>query len=96
LRDITTEATPWWDGDDLVVRQSLRNLSDQAVSFNAFCQPQERAQLEGVFLDVPPGEAAVHTYRLARARELVGTQLWLGIEEIGGHRSLDQLVAVPP
>jgi len=96
LRDVVTEITLEWDGGDLVVQQSLRNLLDQAVSFDAFCQPVGRTQHEALFLNIPPGESATHTYRLVDARGLVGTQLWLGIWEIGGRRSLDQLVVVPP
>jgi hypothetical protein len=95
LNDIVVKAAVWWDGSDLVVEQSLRNLSPQPVSFNAFCQASLRAQLEGVFLNVPPGDVRVQTYRLPAARDLAGTKLWMGIQEIGGRRTLDQLVAVP-
>lgn len=95
LQDLALEASAWWDGDDLLVEQSLRNLSSVPVSFNAFCQPPEHAQLEGAFLDVPPGEVRMHTYRLPAARALAGARLWMGIAEIGGHRALDQLVSIP-
>jgi hypothetical protein len=96
LRNIVALVTTSWDGPDLVVEHLLQNLSDRAVSFSSFCQPPGRAQLEGVFLNVPSGSTAVHAYRLVNARDLVGSQLWLGIEEIGGQRALDQLVVVTP
>jgi hypothetical protein len=96
LRDVAAQASAWWAGDDLLVRQSLRNRSDQIVSFDAFCQPVGRPQLEAVFLHVPPGDTQDHTYRLPAARALAGGQLWVGIQEIGGRRTLDQLVPIPP
>lgn len=95
LRDIVVKATAWWDGNDLVVEQTLRNLSPQPVSFNAFCQAHNRAQFEGVFLNVPPGNLKTHEYRLPAARALAGSKLWIGIQEIDGPRTLDQLVPVP-
>lgn len=96
LRDIATEVTPWWEGDDLLVRQVVHNTSDQAVSFDGFCQPPERAPLESLFLRIGPGESAIRTYRLPDARALAGSRLWLGIREIGGPRALDLLVSIPP
>lgn len=95
LRDIVVQATAWWEGNELVVEQTLHNLSPWPVSFNAFCQALNRAQAEGVFLDVPPGALRTAEYRFPAARDLAGTRLWLGIREINGRRTLDQLVAVP-
>lgn len=95
LRDVVVRATAWWQGDELIVHQTLHNLSDAAVSFNAFCQAIGRAQSEGVFLEVVPGDVRVQEYRFRAARDLVGSKLWMGIREIGGRRTLDQLVAVP-
>ena len=95
LRDIVVRAAAWWDGDELVVEQSLQNLSSKPVSFNAFCQVPGRAQLEAAFLDVPAGVADVQQYRFHSARDLAGTSLWTGIREIAGRRSLDQLVVAP-
>jgi hypothetical protein len=95
LRDILLEAQVWWVGNDLMVQQLLRNLSDKPVSFTAFCQAPARARAEQAFLDVAPGDAAVRPYRFADARELAGSNLHLGIQEIRGERVLDQLVEVP-
>jgi len=95
LRDILLEAQAWWMGDDLVVEQLLRNLSDKSVSFTAFCQAPARARAEQAFLNVAPGDAALRAYRFADARELAGSALHLGIQEIRGERALDQLVEVP-
>ena len=95
LQDIAVEASAWWDGEDLLIEQSLRNLSPVPVSFNAFCQPPERAQLEAAFLDVPAGQVRTRAYRLPAAHALAGSRLWMGIAEIGGRRTLDQLVSIP-
>jgi hypothetical protein len=95
LKDIVVDASAWWDGEDLLIEQSLRNLSPVPVSFNAFCQPPERAQLEAAFLDVPAGQVRTRAYRLPAAHALAGSRLWMGIAEIGGRRTLDQLVSIP-
>jgi hypothetical protein len=95
LRDVVVRASAWWEGDDLVIRQTLHNLSERPVSFNAFCQALNRAQMEGVFLEVPSGDVRVQEYRFRAARDLAETKLWMGIHEIGGRRMLDQLIDVP-
>jgi hypothetical protein len=96
LRNISVEGHASWIGDDLIVEQRLRNLSNQPVSFAAFCQAPARARAEQEFLNVAPGKLAVRAYRFVDARELSGLTVHLGIEEIRGERSLDQLVEVPP
>ncbi len=96
LREIAVHATARWEGDDLIVEQTLQNNTAAPLRFNAFCQAPGRMQLEGLFLNVAPGERAVEVYRLPAAGDLRGRELWLGVQEIGGPRRLDQLVAVPP
>lgn len=95
LRDVQLDALAQWDGDTLVVRQSLRNLSPASVSFTSYCQAPGRARAEGAFLNVPPGELREQIYQFNHARELAGATLALGIQEIRGLRVLDQLVDVP-
>ena len=95
LREIGLEATAYWQGDNLAVEQSLRNLSNRVVSFTAFCEPPGRARVEGIFLDVAPGEASTLTYLFEHSRDLAGARLHLGIQEIDGGRSLNQFADVP-
>ncbi|MBU0618489.1 MAG: hypothetical protein KKI02_12295, partial [Planctomycetes bacterium] len=95
LRDINLDATACWSGDDLILRQSLRNLSDETVSFNAYCDPPGRARQERFFRNVAPGESAVQTYVLPEARYLAGRRIPLGIDEIEGPRNLNQFAEVP-
>jgi hypothetical protein len=95
LRDIVVEAAVRWDGDALVIEQSLRNLTSAVVSFNGFCQPPQRPQMEGVFLNVRPNETRTRAYRVSAARDLAGGMLWIGVREIGGARSQDQILTVP-
>ena len=95
LRDIHVETNTIWSGDDLIVEQSLQNTSSFPVSFSAFCRAPGRAQMERAFLNVGPGETLIQAYSLPAARDLAGGVLRLGVREIGGPRSLDQLVEVP-
>lgn len=97
LPEIGLETTAYWQGDDLVVEQSLRNNSDQPVSFAAFCEPPGRARVEGEFLDVMPGAFATQAYSFPKSRaDLAGTILHVGIQEIDGPRALNQFAEVPP
>jgi hypothetical protein len=95
LRDIVVRGLAWWDGNDLVVEQTLHNLSLRQVSFNASCQVRNRARAEGVFLDVAPGDIAVQRYRFPSARDIAGSRACIAIQEIDGPRTLDHLVSIP-
>lgn len=95
LRDIKVEVNVRWVGSDLLVEHSLRNLSEKAVSFRGFCQAPARARQETEFLEVSGGEQAVQSYVFSNSRDLAGGVLSVRIREIGGERSLDQLVEIP-
>jgi len=95
LRDIVLSATAYWDGDNLVVEQSLCNRSDRPVSFTAFCDAPGHARQENAFLGITPGELAMRTYLFPKSRDLEGTNLHMGVQEIGGARSLNQFAKVP-
>lgn len=96
LPEIELKTTAYWQGDDLIVEQSLRNFSDETVSFAAFCEPPGWARAEGEFLDVPPGAFAHQTYVFPDSRDaLAGTLLHVGIQEIDGPRTLNQFAEVP-
>jgi hypothetical protein len=96
LKGLNLQVVVGWDHDDLVVEHTLTNHSEQPVSFATFCQAPTRARADGLLREVPPGAARIQRYRLPTARALAGQTLWLGIREIDGSRSLDQLVVVPP
>ncbi|MFH1748216.1 MAG: hypothetical protein ABIG44_14370 [Planctomycetota bacterium] len=95
LRDIRVWVETHWMATDLIVEQSVRNLSDQSVDFTAYCRAPERARLERAFLNVGPGQFQTQTYVYPQAHDLAGTALRLGIREINGPRALDQFVEIP-
>lgn len=95
LRDIVVNAAVYWESDALIVEQSLRNLSRRAVSFDTYCDAPARARQEGQFLEVRPGELAIQRYTFPNSRELHGARLSLGIDEIGGQRTLIQFADAP-
>jgi hypothetical protein len=94
LRDVNMEVEMHWSDGDLVLEQSLSNLSARPLSFSAFCQPPGRAEMERAFLNVGPGETRVQAYHLPQARDLVGSALRMGVREIQGQRTLDHLVEI--
>ena len=95
LRDIDLQASLYWEGNDLIVRLTLRNLSERAVSFNSYCEPIGCARQERFFSEVGAGGVALQTYIFPKSRNLVGTLLPFGIDEIGGTRNLIQFAEVP-
>ncbi|MBL8880981.1 MAG: hypothetical protein JNG88_17845 [Phycisphaerales bacterium] len=95
LRDIQVQASAHWDGPDLVVEQTLRNQSRRPVSFEGRCDAPLHPRLERTFRDVPPGEYRTQKYILQNARELTGRRVRLGVTEVRGTRSLEQLVDIP-
>lgn len=95
LRDVGVDIIAHWEGETLLVDQSLHNLSTAVVSFGAFCDVPQRARQDSQFLEVPPGESRTRRYAFPAARALAGKRLRAGLQEIGGQRSLDQLVDIP-
>lgn len=95
LRDLLFDIHTFWIGDDLVVEQSLRNISSEIVHFSSYCQAPNRPRQERFFLEVQPGQSQVQSFVFPAARELAGANLYVGIEEIHGQRWLNRLVHVP-
>ena len=95
LRDIGSDASAYWDGNDLVVKQTLLNFSQNPVSFNTYCNPPGRAREERFFHNIAPGEVSIQTYVFPNSRDLAGSRIPIGISEIGGPRVLNQFAEVP-
>ncbi|MCG3127956.1 MAG: hypothetical protein CHACPFDD_02829 [Phycisphaerae bacterium] len=95
LQDITFDVGTYWVDDALVIEQRLRNGSSAPVSFWGFAQAPGRARVERAFLEVAPGDHASQTLQIPRARGLAGRRVHVGIREISGPRSLDQLIDIP-
>ncbi len=96
LRDVVVTARAFWDGDDLRIEQVLQNRSQAPVSFRAFCTPAGQPRLEGVFLQVPPGETGLLRFEFPGTRSaLAGTTAHAGVTEVRGNRTLHQLVEIP-
>lgn len=95
LQDVEISAISRWQGAALVVEQTLRNRSADAVSFKGYCDSAGRRRLESVFVDINPGEVVTHAYLIPEAADLAGGAVYVGAEELNGRRTLHQQVAVP-
>lgn len=96
LRDVRVETrVDFTEQDDLIVYQTLHNLSDAPVNFSAFCAAPGRPREEREFRQVGPGEVTQVSYVFLAAPDLRGALLHMGIREIRGKRSLDELVRAP-
>jgi hypothetical protein len=96
LRDVQVHVRTEWDGNDLIVAQTLLNRSDRTVGFAAYCRVPQWPQAEGAFLNVGPGEEQTQRYVYQGAAALAGATLRVGITEINGRRVMDQLVEIAP
>ncbi len=95
LSGIRADTHAYWQGGDLVVEQQIRNLTQKALSFLAYCEAPGRARAERMFIDIQPGEAQTQFYLYKDAADLRGSILQAGLEEVREHRGLNQLVVVP-
>ncbi len=95
LREIDVQAAAHWESGDLVIEQTVRNLSEAPVSFTGVCRVPQRPPLEAAFLDVAPGEMRPQVYCFPGARGLAGAAAQVSVREIRGRRALDQLVELP-
>jgi hypothetical protein len=95
LRDIESEVVVWWQGDDLLVEQTVRNHTQSEASFSCFCRAAGRQQLEGALVGIAPGTAKAQVFQIPDAREIAGGSLILGLKKSGG-RCVESAVTIPP
>ena len=94
LGDVVVELAARLNGqDELVVEQRLENKTSEFVSFNCLLFVPERRHLRRQVLDQPRGRN-VQTYVLPGGSELIGQNLYLRAEEIGGDRVLSHRITV--
>ncbi len=83
------------DNGVLVVQQRLINHSEELADFRCLLYaPGRRRQRKQVFR--LGNGYNTKTYRYSNGRELLGSQLWLRIEELGGVRVLNQRIVAEP
>lgn len=70
---------------ELEVEQRFVNETGRRVNFRCqlFAPARQRQKID--IIDLVPG-LAVHVYRLAEGKELIGRTLWIRAEEVGGQR----------
>jgi hypothetical protein len=76
------------DSGELLVKAHVTNRTSKAVAFRGTVfAPQRRRQQSA--LTIPAGERSTTTFRLADGLELIGQDLQLRLEEMGGSRVLN-------
>lgn len=79
----------------LVVEQRTLNHTDQLVDFKCLLYAQNRRRQRNHIFRLGRGQDLQY-YRFPNAEDLIGTQLWLRCEEIGGPRVLNYRYVVEP
>jgi hypothetical protein len=94
--DLRVSLDTWLDDQgQLVVEQQVLNLTPQSLEFNCVLLAPGRRRVRQPVLDVAPGRT-VRLLTVPDGRDLIGTTLWLRMEEIRGHRVLNIDVPAEP
>lgn len=96
LQDLDVESATYLDASgNLVIDLEVLNKSDQTLDFSCLLFARDRRRERKQILGLGP-EGTTKQFVLPNGKELLGTTLWLRIEEIGGSRILNrQIVATP-
>ena len=94
LRDIDVDSRYTLDGERLVVRVTVTNRSEQAVSFRLFVQAPGHRRLERFIYDLGPGRTVLKEYTLNRASTLVGKRVWIALRELRGSRVRNEWIPI--
>ena len=89
LGEIDIEISTIFDSDGtLVVEQRTLNHTDQLVDFKCLLYAQDRRRQRNHIYRLGRGQDLQY-YRFPNAQDLIGTDLWLRAEEVGGPRVLN-------
>jgi hypothetical protein len=95
LSNVSFDAAAWWEGNDLIVEQVVRNCGSTPLDLECSCQAPGRPQLDGAILGIAPGSSQSQSFAIPDARDLAGSSLLVGLKEPGGRR-LESVIAIPP
>ncbi len=94
LEDVGMQTLAQRDGRDVFVQQILTNYGDRPISYNAFANFAQRARQERLITDLAPGATTVRRYRFENVPLKDKSKVHVGIEELSGHRRLNNDVDV--
>jgi hypothetical protein len=96
LKDIDLDTYVFRAGEQLVVRMSLANRTDNPVSFEGFVVAPRRQRISRPFLNFLPGQSTTKDFILENAADLRGHYIRVGFKEIeGDYRVWNRLIRVP-
>ena len=93
---LLVELDTWLDEDGrLIVEQHLRSQTDRSFDLNCYLFVPGRPRIRQQVFGVGAGQVT-HTYALENGRELLGTPLWLRVEELDGGPAWNFRVVASP
>ncbi len=78
-----------------VIRQTVTNRTDAAVSFYSHLTAAQRERQTRLIANLQPGQTATREFVLENAAELAGRRMRLALQEVGGSRVWNSLLDVP-
>ena len=81
--------------DRVLVRQSVTNRTDSAVSFYGSLSVAQRERLTRLIPNLQPGQTATREYMLDEASRLAGSRMRLSLHEVDGSRIWNCVLDVP-
>ncbi len=96
LKNLDLNTTIYRAGSRAIVRLTLSNLTEQAVSFDGFVIAPGRQRVNRPFPNILPGQSVTKEFAVEQADSLRGRKIRVGFNEIeGSYRLWNQLLTVP-
>ena len=95
LEDVEVYVMTNIDGDALVLRHSVTNRAEQAMSFRSMATVPGRSRQYRTIPNILPGQTITKKYRLANGARLSGRKIRMTLVQIGGPRIHNLEVEVP-
>jgi hypothetical protein len=95
IRELGVTALAQRIGTEVIVRQRITNFSTKPVNYRSYLVAPDRPRQTRLFANLHPGQTAVKEYRFAKARDLIGRRLRVGLREVDGSRLYNQIIEVP-
>ncbi len=95
LRDVDVDTYVYRTGSRVIVRQTMSNRTDAAVSFEGYVIAPERPRITRTFVNAQPRQTMIKDFILDDATDLAGQRIRIGLKEIQGSRVWNRIVTVP-
>lgn len=95
IEGIEMNACAYRSSEQVTVRLSMTNRTEQTLHFEAYLVAPDRQRMERQFSNFQPGQSLTRNFVIPNATDLSGRNVRVGLKEIQGSRFWNRIVAVP-